>query len=46
VTGDPLELGTWCWRENELSAQLGAILVFQMTLAPARLRLGIGQGHE
>jgi hypothetical protein len=46
VTGDRLELRPGAGVENELSAQLGAVFVFQITLASARLLLGIGQGHE
>ena len=46
VTGDPLELRHGGGVENELSAQLGAVFVFQITLRPARLLLGIGKGHE
>jgi hypothetical protein len=33
VTGDPLELRPGCGVENELSAQLGVVSVFQITLA-------------
>jgi hypothetical protein len=36
VTGDPLQLLPGAGVENELSAQLDAVFVFQMTLAPAR----------
>jgi hypothetical protein len=46
VTGDPLELRQGAGVENELSAQLGAVFVFQITIALARLLLGIGKDHE
>ena len=46
VSGDPSELRPGVGVENELSPQLGAVSVFQITLAPARLLLGIGKGHE
>jgi hypothetical protein len=42
VTADPLELRPGAGVENELSAQLGAIFAFQMTLAAPRLPLGVG----
>jgi hypothetical protein len=44
VAGDRLELRPGAGVENELSAQLGAVFVFQMTLAPAHLLLGIVRG--
>ena len=46
VTGDPLELRPGAGVENELSAHFGAVIVFHMALAPARLLLGVGKGHE
>jgi hypothetical protein len=46
VTGDPLELRSGASVENELSAQLSAVFVFQMALAPVRLFLGIGKGQK
>ena len=42
VTADPLELRPGAGVENDLSAQLGAIFAFQMTLAAPRLLLGVG----
>jgi hypothetical protein len=46
VTGNPLDLRPGAGVENKLSPQLGVVFVFQMTLAAARLLLGIGKGNE